>query len=238
MRHFSCYNKSMPYTLENDGRVEPKIGRKEKWTEDVIRLAFARYINDKGRSPTAMEIDSCGYLPSSRQIQRKYPGGLPALRAHIGIKGPIDFTRGETAAKNVLMSQDRGQAIKDEVYQLLDARLGKKAIVREYFFTEKDKRSKADFHVSDSKMTFYVDVFYATNLRNISTCLTARLRKYENMPGRSASHTIILVQANPDHDQDVIDELLANKKEPLGKNYKLMSMDTFAKYISKKKPRN
>jgi hypothetical protein len=53
-------------------QIEPK------WNNENIKAGFDRFITENGRLPTAYEIDDCSYLPSARQIQRRF-GGLSNL---------------------------------------------------------------------------------------------------------------------------------------------------------------
>ena len=39
-----------------------------------VKNGFEKYYSLNGRYPTALEIDRCEYLPSSRQIQRNWGG--------------------------------------------------------------------------------------------------------------------------------------------------------------------
>ena len=52
---------------------------KDEWTTERIKDGFERFRKENGRLPIASEIDSLEYLPSARQIQRKF-GGLEKLR--------------------------------------------------------------------------------------------------------------------------------------------------------------
>ena len=64
----------------------------EHWTLEKIREGFERFRVEHGRLPIAPEIDKLDYLPSSRQIQRKF-GGLEKLRADLGYED-THFGRG------------------------------------------------------------------------------------------------------------------------------------------------
>jgi len=55
------------------------------WTSNKIKDGFERFIKENGRLPLAPEIDLLDYLPSSRQIQKKF-GGLEKLRHQLGYK--------------------------------------------------------------------------------------------------------------------------------------------------------
>ena len=55
----------------------------EQWTVEKIKEGFDRFWSENNRLPTAPEIDQLDYLPSSRQIQRKF-GGLEKLRTVLG----------------------------------------------------------------------------------------------------------------------------------------------------------
>lgn len=65
-----------------------------------------KYYNEFGRYPTAHDIDLYPYLPSSRQIQRRF-GGLPELRKQLGIQ-ITDYTRGRTRSNKAAIIGKRG----------------------------------------------------------------------------------------------------------------------------------
>ncbi|MGD0855520.1 MAG: hypothetical protein ABSA18_06910 [Dehalococcoidia bacterium] len=62
-----------------------KTKYQEIWTWSVLKEGFERFFTENGHYPSALEIDSCPYLCTSRQIQRKF-GGLPKLKMSFGIQ--------------------------------------------------------------------------------------------------------------------------------------------------------
>jgi len=61
-------------------------------TLDNVRNGLERFNKEHGHYPAAEEIDICPYLPSARQIQKKF-GGLKKLRSVLGLND-LDYRTG------------------------------------------------------------------------------------------------------------------------------------------------
>src|SRR3989344_4127848 len=107
-----------------------KEGNGGKWPLEKIKLGFEFFLKKHGRYPTATEIDGDKNLPSSRQIQRRFAGGLPALRKELKLSGPEDFTKGSFSSKRALMINKRAHRIEKEVYSDLVKIFGAKNVHR------------------------------------------------------------------------------------------------------------
>lgn len=82
----------------------------EKYTKHQLNTNIQRFIAENGREPTAYDFDTTSYLPTARQIQRRY-GGLKALRAEFGLS-TLDHTTGAIRSKTAAQAVNNSQ--KDE----------------------------------------------------------------------------------------------------------------------------
>lgn len=67
--------------------------RETIWTIDVIKEGIEHFYQEHNRYPTAIDFDAVPYLPSARQIQRKF-GGMENLRTTLGYK-ELNYTKGD-----------------------------------------------------------------------------------------------------------------------------------------------
>ncbi|MEI6397011.1 MAG: hypothetical protein WCO48_02990, partial [Candidatus Taylorbacteria bacterium] len=166
----------------------------EKWNLEKIRGGFEKFYHEHNRYPTTPEIDIYPFLPSSRQLQRRF-GGLPTLRKLIGLSGPTDFTTGEYGSKRALEINKRANMLEQMVYEYLIERFGKPFVHREYFFTD-DRRARTDFFVYWQKGNFAVDVFYPKDKKNFLGCLNSKLRTYKTT--QLLKYPVIFLMMNDD----------------------------------------
>ncbi|HEY4524325.1 MAG TPA: hypothetical protein VJL36_01005 [Candidatus Paceibacterota bacterium] len=205
---------------------------KLRWTLEKIQNGFERFKKEAGRFPTATEIDSCVYLPSSRQIQRRFIGGLPALRKQLKLDGPLDFTKGVYSSNRAKSINKRAHNLEREIYKYLVQRFGKMYVHREYFFTD-DRRTRTDFFIYHRDGTFSVDIFYPKDRRNLSGCLNNKLRTYSNTI--MLQYPVIFLMMNDNITEEEINGLLANKKQKLSSYQKVMTLRQFKNFCGNKK---
>ena len=87
------------------------------WSIQKIKEGFEKFERDNGRLPTAPEIDKLDYLPSSRQIQRKF-GGLEKLRQVLGYKD-TNFGRGAFRSEIANRVNRRGRDVEIQLEKIL-----------------------------------------------------------------------------------------------------------------------
>jgi hypothetical protein len=201
------------------------------WNRDDIKEGLERFYNDHGKYPTAAEIDSSQYLPSSRTIQRSF-GGLVAFRKNIKLSGQSDFRSGEHSRERAATISKRAHLMEAKVYKYLQEAFSKEFVHREYFFTD-DKRTRADFFVYDADKGFCVDVFYPNSRQNLIGCLNSKLDKYIDKYMRQ--YPVIYLQMNDEIEQDVLDDVIKSKKRKLPQGQYLMTWNTFQKFCKSKK---
>ncbi len=206
---------------------------KLKWTLESIQIGFEKFKKEHGRFPTATEIDSSVYLPSSRQIQRRFTGGLPALRQQLKLAGPTDFTKGAYSSERARRINERAHKIEQKVYEYLTQKFGKMCVHREYFFTD-DQRTRTDFFIYHKDGTFSVDVFYPKDRRNLIGCLNSKMKTY----GKTImlEYPVIFLMMNDvlATSEEELGWLLKNKKKSLLPYQKVMTFKQFEDFCRNK----
>lgn len=207
--------------------------RKTLWTLEKIANGFEKFKAEKCRYPTAVEIDECSYLPSSRQIQRRFSGGLPELRKKLKLDGPMDFSKGEYSSERARTIGRRAHKIEKEVYDYLIERFGKPFVHREYFFTD-DRRTRTDFLVYCKNGNFCVDVFYPKDKKNLIGCLNSKMRTYGY--AEMLEFPVIFLMMNEQISKEEISGLLKRKKNGLRRGQLVMRFGELKEYCAKKVP--
>lgn len=205
---------------------------KNPWTLDELREGLEGFYEKHKRYPSATEIDSFPYLPSSRSIQRRF-GGVIGLRKTLGLNTQTDLRAGEHSSKRAHTINDRAHKIESEVYLFLKNKFGEEFVHREYFFSD-DKRTRADFFVYDKTRGFCVDVFYPKDRRNLAGCLNSKLKKYTAQLMRQ--YPVIFLQMNKELSDRVLSDLVKNKKKGLGVGQSLMGWEAFETFCRTRKP--
>ena len=200
----------------------------ERWTIEKIKDGFERFYKEHKRFPTAHEIDSYAYLPSSRQIQRKY-GGLPELRKVLKLSGPLDFTKGQYSSERARKISLRGHVYKEAVSLYLVNHLGEESVHRDYFFID-DRRTRTDFFIDYNKKSFIVDIFYPTNYKNLIGCINSKLKAYKSKI--MLEYPTIFLMMNEDISKEEIERVLSQKKNILHKNQEVMTYGQFKEFCA------
>lgn len=209
------------------------MARTEKWTIDLVREGFKRFVSNYGHAPTSAEIDSYEHLPTARQLQRKFPGGLPKLREELGVKGPSDFTKGKTGSqRGHNISLEHKRAVKDLLGPLVD-RYGAENVRPQFGFTD-DRRTRVDFFILARDGYFCVDAVCPKDIRSLAGCLNRKLHTYAQ-PELKDKDVVFVVMNELVHDAD-IEVLLGNKTLVPSIKQKVVSRDAFGEYCAAKAP--
>ncbi len=203
-----------------------------KWTKEKIKIGFEKFRADFGRYPTSIEIDKYHYLPSSRQIQRNF-GGLPKLRADLGLKGPKDFTKGEHSSERAKVIAKQARKAELEVYTYLCEMFGKPFVQTNYSVMD-DKRTKADFSIKTDDGDCLIDIINPKDKRNLLGCLNNKFRLYKNSV--LSQHKIIFVIVNKDISEEEIKKVILNKIIKPNKNQTVIGYEEFKRFCQTKKP--
>jgi len=191
------------------------------YTLQVLKDGFERFLSENGHYPSALEIDSCPYLCTSRHIQFKF-GGLLKLRQLLDINDS-NYALGEHRKR---IWADAGRVSLDsekEISNFLIDRYGEICVHEEKKYGT--GRSRVDFFIY-AKETFAVEVFNTYTIHGITGNLTSKLKKYSDFP-----HKLFFVVTGGDFRQEDIDRILARrKKRVLGINMECFCVKSFQEY--------
>ncbi len=150
----------------------------EAWTEESLKIAFDRYIAEHGRLPTAPEVDKTDYLPSTRQIQRRF-GGLKELRAALGYED-TDFGSGTHRSNIAAQGNLRASEAERELQHQLASIFGEPYVHSEKYYGS--GRNRADFVVYTKDVIFGIDVFTTESKRDLQKNVAIKIDKYIDFP--------------------------------------------------------
>jgi hypothetical protein len=207
------------------GYVTPPV-----WSIEQVKEGFERFIAEHGRLPTAYEVDDTDYLPSARQIQRRW-GGLSELRLALGY-GDVHFGKGDHRGASSRKTGLRGGNAEDKLNELLVERFGELFVHSEWRFGV--NRNRIDFIVYAHDTTFGIDVFATDEKRTIIKNIAVKIPKYIGFP---AEVPLFFVVWSESLSQTDIDDAVKN----MGKlstlpNLKVLSVDSLLEFAATLEP--
>lgn len=190
-----------------------------KWNRETISEGIDRFNREYGHFPTALEIDKTPYLPSSRQIQRRF-GGLINFRKLAGHE-ITDFGSGAGRSGIASRAGKLGLSGEREVERLLVEHFGEEFVHIEKRWGE--YKHRLDFFVYNPKSNFAVDVISASSIHSLIVNLNIKIPRYSEFP-----HELYFVVAGSELIQEKLDKIIRNKKSLfLSTNEHLVSIDNF-----------
>jgi len=199
---------------------------REIWTIEKIKEGFERFKNEHGRLPRAPEIDQLDYLPSSRNIQKRF-GGLAKLRSQLGYEHN-HFGRGIFRSEIANRVNKRGRDVELALEKILRNKFGEVFVHTEKFF--ESSKNRVDFYVYSPDGNFGIDVFYTDTMKYLKSNINIKMGKYRNFPVE-----LFLVVANETLNQDDIDCFANAKLNPLPKTTKIVTLETLFALFKRKK---
>jgi hypothetical protein len=193
----------------------------DKWTEGNLRDGFQYFFDLNGHYPTAYEIDSFEYLPSSRSIQRAF-GGLVNIRKQLNLNAPKNYARGKTRKLLALEMDSRARSYEEEFYNYLISKIPE-IRVHEHKVIRPGNVSSDFFIYTDDKNGIVLDLFYSSNLKNVSKIIQNKQFKYAPLPFQ----TYFIIVGNDAIRQEDVDNLIKNRKIPLSSNIQVFTEVTF-----------
>lgn len=197
-----------------------------EWTIDKIKEGFERFRIEHGRLPMAPEIDKLDYLPSSRQIQRKF-GGLEKLRAILGYED-THFGKGIFRSEIATRINVRGRDAELALEKILREKFGEVFVHTERIFD--DSKNRVDFYVYSPDGNFGVDVFYTETMRDLQKNINLKIDKYQKFP-----HQLFLVVGNDQFRQEDLDKYMASKIKALPQNTTIVTLQALLNTIKSKR---
>ena len=179
-------------------------------SKDEVLSALLQLKKELGHEPTAKEIDKCRYIPSSRQLQRRW-GGLQKLRGEVGFKVK-DHTKGATRSAKAKEVNDRcdeyeARILMEIIKKYHDPENFTTDVIREYayqhYMEDGDwyKNIKCDVAIvqREKKHVIMFDFFYPADEQSAQGCIRSKLRKMEKYPVSlipPTTHGVVLVCMN------------------------------------------
>lgn len=187
------------------------------WTIEKIKDGFEKFRREHGRLPIAPEIDRLDYLPSFRQIQRKF-GGLETLRSVLGYE-ETNFGKGKYRSQIAFRTNKKGREVELELEKTLRRKFNEVFVHTERIFD--DSKNRVDFFVYSPSGNFGIDVFYTETIQDLQKNINVKIDKYLKFP-----YQLFLVVANSKFLQDQLDLYSRDKRKKLPPNALILTMET------------
>ncbi|GBE16712.1 hypothetical protein BMS3Abin15_00534 [bacterium BMS3Abin15] len=160
--------------------------QKEKWTIEKIKEGFEKFFEIHGRYPTAYDVDDFEFLPSARQIQRRF-GGLIKLRKRLGLS--IDnYSIGDNRSKIATQSNINARKYETEVLNILLEKFDEKFIHIERpvdtYNINYNSKSRYDFYVYAKPHNFAIDVVKTNDVRTLIKNINLKEKKYNKIDSK------------------------------------------------------
>lgn len=196
--------------------------RETIWTLETIRSGIEHYYSEHRHYPVAYDFDECPYLPSSRQVQRKF-GGLESLRLTLGLT-EANYTKGDLRRTVYDGFSPRALAAEDRLEIALITHFGEP-----YVHTQKRyyhlMKNRWDFFVYCKNGYFGIDIFSTSRKANIMNNIRHKLLKYADVPSSTPIFFIIDAPTLTEADvQQAIKDSAALKRCP---NITVQLLETF-----------
>ncbi len=197
------------------------------WTIEKIKEGFDKFFKENGRLPTSPEIDKLDYLPSSRQIQRRF-GGLEAIRKDLGYSD-VNFGRGDFRKQNSFKVGLRGKNSEQELEKLLQEKFGEVFVHSEKPFFYGTNKIRVDFYIFCPDGNFGVDIFFTENIRDLQKNINIKLDKYGDFKDK-----LYFVLDGGLITQVDIDLYSDNKTKKMNDNMEIITKENFLEIIKNK----
>ncbi len=194
---------------------------KKEWSSEKIKDGFERFRSLYNRLPTSPEIDSLDYLPSSRQIQRKF-GGLEKLRRDLGYHN-THFGKGLYRSEIAHKSNNEGRKGEIELERILRDKFGEVFVHTEKIFDL--SKNRVDFFIYTPDGNFGIDVFHTETRKDLNKNINIKLDKYANF-----NKKLYFVVSGNIFSQPDIDAILSLKKRTM-ENISLVNLETMRSII-------
>lgn len=206
-----------------------------QFQEQKIKDLINRFIKENNREPKAIDFDSTEYLPSARNIQRRW-GGLQNLRKILGLS-VINHSAGKERGKTMKGSMRRSKEYEDKLHNELYIKYHNhltmsKTVERELeyhqyadnAFNLPSIRSDSAIIDRDNNHIICFDYFYPQTIQSLQSCVRAKRKKFIESGITYSNKTFenIFVCVNPQFTQEKLDKMNIKRG-----GYQLLSLETF-----------
>ncbi len=186
-------------------------------------LVSRNFFEENDHYPSAGEIDTYQYLPSSRSIQRSC-GGLINIRSKLIPEAPVDHTKGDTRRKLASDADKRAKIYEEEFYLYLTSYLEEISIHEQKTIRPGNVSSDIFIYLGDSAETgIVIDLFYAQDLVTLLKIVNIKHKRYTQLP----FEIIFILMGNGLISQEEINTRIANKLNRLPHNIQVMTESFF-----------
>jgi hypothetical protein len=199
----------------------------EKWTLEKVKEGFDRFFDAHNRYPAAYDVDDFDFLPSSRQIQRKF-GGLVNLRKLLNLEIG-NYTMGNEGSRKASHINIRGKKYENILLDFLKEQFDEKFIHIERPIGN-DHKDRYDFFVYAKPTNFAVDVFCTNDTRGVVNIMNMKENKYKRS---IIIEDLYFVYFGDNINDGRIKKWQTNRKNKFPVNWKIMNIEEFKKDISR-----
>jgi hypothetical protein len=186
-----------------------KSGAQQNWTKEEVLAGLNHFYKLYSRYPTAHEIDTFEFLPSSRSIQRQF-GGLVVLRKELIPRSHSNYTQGSYRSSMASKTYKRAAKYEEEFYQFLCVHFDPIAIHEHKIIRPGNVASDYFIYFSANK-GIVIDLFYAQDMHSLGGVVNIKLKRYSSLPFK----TIFILVGNELIDIDTIRKYLSRRKVPI-----------------------
>lgn len=194
-----------------------KVIHERMGTVAAIKNGFEKFFVENGHYPTALEIDACPYLCSTRWIQKHY-GGLINFRKMLRMN-VTSYGIGDNRRKIWEYAGVKSLETENSLKKYLISVYGELCVHEE--IKVGNSRQRLDFFVY-AKDNFAVDVFNTYTLKTLIRNLNIKVRKYTSYP-----FTLFFVVTGGKFDQKDINHVVMNKINKMPENIKCVTFENF-----------
>lgn len=203
------------------------MSRKVEWTLENIKSGFERFYDIHGRYPNAYDVDDFDFLPSARQIQRRF-GGLVNLRAKLGLEIK-SYSCGKERSDKVSFFNKRGIKCENAMLDVLRKHFDEKFIHIEKPTNKEgtdsyDSKDRYDFYVYAKPNDFAIDVFATDDIRRLIKIMNIKEKKYRRI---SSDADLYFVYCGEGVDGSKLIEWLKNRRTELPSKWMIVDSDNF-----------
>lgn len=198
-----------------------KPGNQAMWSKEELLAGLHYFYELNGSFPTAHEIDTFKYLPSSRSIQRSY-GGLVKLRSELLPSEIANYTKGSYRSQTAKRTYANGRAYERAFFEYLTSKF-KEIAVHEHKLIRPGDVSCDFFIYMDDNTGVAIDIFYADSIVNLINVVNIKIKRYRLIQPR----TYLVCVGNESITQVAIAAKTSNRQAPLPDHVFLVSEEYF-----------
>ncbi|MFA6047696.1 MAG: hypothetical protein WCV59_01140 [Parcubacteria group bacterium] len=198
------------------------------WTLEKIKEGFDKFYNLYDRYPAAYDIDDFDFLPSSRQIQRKF-GGLISLRKDLGLE-INNYMHGKVRSNKISEFLNKGKYYENIAYKLLIEKFGEKFVhvekptYKRGDLHEYNSKDRYDFYVYAKPTNFAIDVFGTSDSRGVVNIMNIKEKKYRKI---NSKENLYFIYFGNNIKDEKVQSWLEKRKNKFPTNWKILSFKNF-----------